>query len=361
MKIRQTATIAGLATGAAIAFAPLATAAPTDLIDFDAINASQISSLNSFFEFGALFSGVPDTAYTADVTTGGFDVLTPAGVAEYAPLLTDPSQADELTPFLYFLYGVNPIEAGISTGASGSYNVLNGALINFADSSNASLFALFNPGEEFTRDIFIGSDPNITAALAADDPASWFFDRGVGNLAGYFGLDLSALQGADASSAAAEAPDFSDVLSSQVASLNGIFNAAAGLAGVSDDVVPGMGDLPFDTIATNDANDIFTSLIFGLNPENIADDGVIGSYHVLNGALTQFADAYNVGLYALFTGGDLVPTESYGDFLFGAETSILDAIGGDATVFSAIGDFLTNGFNDLLGYFDPTALLGAIG
>lgn len=365
MKVRQISTVAGLATGAAIAFAPLASAAPTDLIDFDLINSSQISSLNSFFEFGALISGVPDTAYTSGVETGGFDVLTPAGIADYAPVLTDPSQADELTPFLYFLYGVNPIEAGISTTASGSYSVLNGALINFADSSNASLFTLFNPGEALTDDIFIGSPTNVAAALASDDAAGWFFERGVGNLAGYLGLDLSSLDPTDPSAAAAGDIDFSDVLSSQIATLNSIFDTGAVLTGVPANVITldaGFSTVPeaFLPVAGADVEDLtpFTYFVYGIDPIDAGLSTDPGSYNVFNGALTQFFDAYNVGLYALLSGGDLVPEANYGDFLLGAEGSILDAIGGeDATVFSAISDFLSNGFANLAGYFDIGSLM----
>jgi hypothetical protein len=359
MKVRQISTVAGLATGAAIAFAPLASAAPGDLIDFDALNASQIASLNSLFTLGATFTGVPDTAYSA-ASPGGFLAIDPEDLATYAP--PDPATAGDVTAFEYFLYGVNPIDAGISTG-SGAYNVFNGALIQFADASNASLFQLFNPNEVLPSDIFIGSATNVANALASDDAAVYFYNFAIGDLGGYFQQDLSFLQipVAEVAPAAAGDIDFSDLLSSQVASLNGVFNLAAALAGESADVVQGSGDLPFDTIATADSSEIFNTLIFGLNPASVTDDAVIGSYHVLNGALTQFSDAYNVGLYALLSGGELVPEANYGDFLFGAEASILDAIGGeDATVLSAITDFMTNGFNDLLGYFDPTALLGGM-
>lgn len=355
MKLRKTAVVAGLATGAAIAFAPLASAVPTDLIDFDSINSSEIASLNSLFTLGAQLTGVADTAY-AEAGPGGFLAFTPEGLAEYAPKVTDPTL---VTPIEYYLYGVNPVDAGISSG-SGAYNVFNGAAIQFTDAYNAALYGLFNPNEVAPADIFIGSEANVTAALATDNPAIYFYNFAIGDLGGYFQTDLSDLQipVAEVAPAAAGDIDFSDILSSEVQGLNSFFNLAADFAGVSDSVVPAAGDLPFDTILADDSNDIFNTLIFGFNPDNVTDGALIGSYHVLNGALTQFSDAYNVGLYALLSGGELVPTDNYSDFLFGAEASILDAIGGDATVSTAITDFLSNGLADLAGYFDFGSLAG---
>ena len=358
MRVRKTAAVAGLATGAAIAFAPLASAVPTDLIDFDSINSSEIASLNSLFTLGAQFTGVPDTAYSA-ATPGGFLAIDPEDLAAYAPHLTDPADAGQVTGLEYYLYGLNPIAAGISSD-SGAYNVFNGAAIQFADSYNATLYGLFNPGETAPADIFIGSDTNVAAALATDNPAVYFYNFAIGDLSGYFQQDLSALQipVADALPGAAGDIDFTSILTSEVSGLNSFFNLAADFAGVSGDVVPGSGDLPFDTLPIGDTNDIFNTLIFGFNPDSVTEGTVIGSYHVLNGALTQFSDAYNVGLYALLSGGELVPTDNYSDFLFGAEASILDAIGGDATVSSAITDFLSNGFADIAGYFDFGSLAG---
>ncbi|WP_292990042.1 hypothetical protein [Mycobacterium sp.] len=358
MKVRQISTVAGLATGAAIAFAPLASAAPTDLIDFDAINASQIASLNSIFTLGATFTGVPASAY-AEAGPGGFLALTPAGIETYAPVVTDPA---DVTAFEYFLYGVDPIDAGISSG-SGAYNVFNGALIQFADASNATLYGLFNPGDELPTDIFLGSENNVTAALASDNPAAWFFDRGLGNLSGYFQIDLD---GPDAASAAAGDIDFSDVLSSQISTLNSVFDTGALLSGVPASAITldagGFSTVPeeFLPVAGADVEDLtpFTYFVYGLDPIDAGLSTDPGSYNVFNGALTQFFDAYNVGLYALLSGGDLVPEANYGDFLLGAEGSILDAIGGeDATVFSAISDFLSNGFANLAGYFDIGSLM----
>ena len=108
MKARKVAVVAGFATGAAIAFAPLASAVPTDLIDFDSINNSEIASLNSLFSLGGTLTGVPDSAYTGG-GPGELLGLTSAGLATYAP--PDPATAADVTAFEYYLYGVDPIDA----------------------------------------------------------------------------------------------------------------------------------------------------------------------------------------------------------------------------------------------------------
>jgi hypothetical protein len=91
----------------------------------------------------------------------------------------------------------------------------------------------------------------------------------------------------------------------------------------------------------------FDYLLYGLNPaDNLATDP--GSYNVFNGALTEFADAYNVELYSLANPDALVSSVPLDD-LFGSSTTIAAALG-ESTFSAAIGDFLTNGFNDLLGY-----------
>ncbi|UMB71306.1 hypothetical protein [Mycobacterium paraterrae] len=344
MKVRHVAAIAGIATGAAVAFAPLSDAAPTDLIDFDSINNSEIASLNSLFAFGATLTGVPDTAYTGG-GPGELFALTPAGIAEFAPKVTDPSL---VTPFEYYMYGVDPIDAGISSGTSAA-NVFNGAAINFADSFNATLYGLLNPNEVAPDDVFIGSANNVAAALASDNAAIWFYDRGIDDLSGYFQQDLSFLQLGDvASPGAADPVDLSSVFTAEVEGLNSLFGTAADAAGLSDKVVEGTGVLPWDTIPLGDSTDYFNTLIFGLNPENVIEEGSIGSYHVLNGALTEFANAYNVGLFALLNGGDLIDSAD----IFGTHAEFLE--GG---VVSAISDFVQLGFNDILGYFDPSALI----
>jgi hypothetical protein len=345
MKLRKIAASAGLATGAALAFAPLASAAPTDLIDFESINSSEIASLNSLFTLGAQLTGVPSSAYS-DV--GGFLRIDPEDLATYAPHLTEPSQVGDVTGLEYYLYGVNPIEAGISS-SSGAYNVFNGAAIQFADAYNAELYQLFNPGDTAPASIFIGSDAHVAAALLTDNPAVYFYNFGIGDLGGYFQQDLSFLQipVAEAAPGAADPVDLSSTFTAEIEGLNSLFGLAGDAAGISDKIVEGTGVLPWDTIPTADATDVFNTLVFGLNPDNVTD-GPIGSYDVLNGALTEFANAYNVGLFALLSGGEVIDA---GD-IFGTHA---DFLAGGAT--SAISDFLQLGFNDILGYFDPGSLI----
>jgi hypothetical protein len=348
MKVRKIAAAAGLATGAALAFAPLASAAPTDLIDFESLNSSEMASLNSLFTLGAQLTGVPSSAYS-DV--GGFLRIDPEDLATYAPHLTNPADVGDVTGLEYYLYGVNPIEAGISS-SSGAYNVFNGAAIQFADAYNAQLYELFNPGDTAPASIFIGSDAHIAAALLTDNPAVYFYNFGVGDLGGYFQQDLSFLQipVVEAVPGAASTVDLSSTFTAEIEGMNSLFGLAGDAAGVSDKIVEGTGVLPWDTIPTADTTDLFNTLVFGLNPDNVTD-GPIGSYDVLNGALTEFANAYNVGLFALLSGGDVIDA---GD-IFGTHADFLE--GGVA---SAIGDFLQLGFNDILGYFDPGSLIPAM-
>jgi hypothetical protein len=65
---------------------------------------------------------------------------------------------------------------------------------------------------------------------------------------------------------------------------------------------------------------------------------------VLNGALGEFYNAFNVGDYALINNGALLPAfdviGTHADFLTGG-------------VSTAISDFLQQGFGDLAGYFVP--------
>src|SRR6201999_4330493 len=120
MYMRKIAAAACFATGAAMALAPLASA---DLGDTVASTLdSEIASQNSMLEFAALFTGNTEDI-TVATTPGVYDTIDPSVV----PQITDPADASQLTALEYYLYGVNPIEAGIS-GASGPYNELNGAL-----------------------------------------------------------------------------------------------------------------------------------------------------------------------------------------------------------------------------------------
>jgi hypothetical protein len=67
--------------------------------------------------------------------------------------------------------------------------VFNGALTEFYDAANVELFSLLNPGAAISTiplDDLIGTSSNIAAGLASADPATFFLDFGLGDLAGYF-------------------------------------------------------------------------------------------------------------------------------------------------------------------------------
>ena len=174
MNMRKIAAVGGLAVGAALTLAPLASAdALTDAVD------SEIASLNSLFVTEATLAG------------DGADVVTHAGSFDTIPLSFAP---DTGTPtFLdYELYGLNPIANAASD--PGAYNVFNGALTEFSDATNVELYSLLNPGvavDTIPLTDLIGSSTNIADGLAATDPAEFFFNFGLGDLSGFF--DSSAL------------------------------------------------------------------------------------------------------------------------------------------------------------------------
>ncbi len=338
MDIRKIASAAALATGAAVALAPFAQADP---VEITSTVSSEIASLNSLFEFGATLTGVP----AADITlsAAGFDVVP----------LADAPNSGTATAFDYFLYGVDPINQASSD--PGSYDLFNGALGKFDDAYNVLLYGSLNNGVIDPNDAdFIGSASSIDHAqglASVTDAFDYLYNFGVNDLSSYFGSDLSFLliPTTDAVPGAADAAavDLSSTFTSEITGLNSLFGLDASAAGVSADVIPGSGAFPFDTIAPGDTNDIFNTLVFGLNPDNISTDP--GSYDVFNGALTEFANAYNVGLFSL-----LDPTSTFdpGD-IFGTHA---DFLAGGAT--SAISEFLQLGVSDLAGYFDFGSLAG---
>ena len=92
MDIRKIAVVGSVAAGAALAFAPLASADPvTDLL------SSEIGSENSVFQLDALLAGVPSTDYTL---VGGYDTINAADISTV--------QGTGTTPFDYLIYGVDP-------------------------------------------------------------------------------------------------------------------------------------------------------------------------------------------------------------------------------------------------------------
>lgn len=150
----------------------------------------------------------------------------------------------------------------------------------------------------------------------------------------------------------AAADDLTTTVDSEISTLNTLFTSEADLAGVGGDVTGGTTPGTFETIPLIDAPDSGTPTLldyelYGLNPiANAAGDP--GSYNVLNGALTEFDDAYNVEVYSLLNGGDLISGASAADDLFGSASNITAALATDS-VSGAVGAFFTDGFNDLAG------------
>jgi hypothetical protein len=175
-KIRRIAVVGSFAAGAALLFAPLAVADNlTSTVD------SEIASLNNLFQVETALAGVSSSDIS--LNSQGFDIVPPAD----APVVTDPSA---LTPLDYELYGVNPIQAGI-VGDPGSYELFNGALTEFDDAYNAALYSLLNVSNLIPSSDLFGSADTINAALATGSDAgafTTFFDAGLSDLAGFFGI-----------------------------------------------------------------------------------------------------------------------------------------------------------------------------
>jgi hypothetical protein len=178
MHIRKVAAAAVFATGAALAFAPLASADPTEItttVD------SEISSMNSLFTSEVLLAGDKATDISGGATPGSFETVP----------LADAPQSAPLTTLDYELYGVNPVEAG-PAGDPGSFEVFNGALGKFDDAFNIELYALENGGAlDPNFGDFIGSASSIDTALSmanATDAAEYFFNFGLGDLEGFLGI-----------------------------------------------------------------------------------------------------------------------------------------------------------------------------
>jgi hypothetical protein len=147
--------------------------------------------------------------------------------------------------------------------------------------------------------------------------------------------------------------DITSTIDSEIASLNGIFQGEADLAGVGNDVTTN-GANTFDTIPLADAPNAspfntFDYELYGINPAGTAINDP-NAADVFNGALANFDDAYNVELYALLNNGGILP----GSDLFFATPAeaagFLQGIGVSSPEALAQ-SFLTIGWDDLLGYF----------
>jgi hypothetical protein len=180
MDIRKIALVGGFAAGAALTFAPLASAdslAP--------VISTEIAGENSLFQLEATLAGVPSTDYA--LNSDGLDTILTADVAKDAPLSGTPSILD------YELYGVNPFTAGVS-GDSGAFDVLNGALTKFDDAYNVLLYAAENKDALIPASDLFGN--HISDALAGGTDASafeYFYNFAIGDLSGFLQDNLSAL------------------------------------------------------------------------------------------------------------------------------------------------------------------------
>jgi hypothetical protein len=331
MHMRKIAAAAGFACGAALAFAPLAAAdlgsTVTSTLD------AEIAAQNSNFELDALLAGV------TDVTKGG------VGVYDSVPLADVPQATtyDGVTPLESELYGANPILAGISSH-SGPFNEYNGALTEFYNAYNVGAYAAANNGALDTNATdYLGSQTTDATVLGAQGATvssaeQAFFNLGLGDLKGYDAIFAPA-------QTAVAPTDINPTIGNEIVQLNQLYELDGRLAGadVYGDIAPhgstlyGVG---FDTIAPGDATPTFGSLVDGA----AFPTGDSGSYDVLNGALGEFYNAFNVGDYALINNGALLPAfdviGTHADFLTGG-------------VSTAISDFLQQGFGDLAGYFVP--------
>lgn len=126
MNIRKIAVIGGLAVGAALACAPLATAD-----DLTPIVDSEISSLNSLYEAYASLAGVSADLTTPVDVTGVLDTINPEDIATV--------QDNGTTFFDGLVYG--PFSSVLDLDAApGAQDLFNGALVEFDDAANVLAF-----------------------------------------------------------------------------------------------------------------------------------------------------------------------------------------------------------------------------
>jgi hypothetical protein len=334
MNIRKIAAAATFATGAAMAFAPLAAAVPDPTLVTDTLD-SEIASLNSGFELDALFAGD-----SADITKGGagvFDTFKAGDLVKDAPhLVPGTNDYGQVTPLETELYGANPILAGVSSD-TGPYSAYNGALTEFYNAYNVAVYAAANNGVLDTNQNDYIENSSLNHALTLGSPTAaenYLINFGEGDLKGFDAIFAPA-------STTVAPTDIDPTISNEIVQLNNLFELDGKLAGVYGDIVPNINSIPgnyvgFDTIPVNDLNSSLDSLVFGASSAS----GDPGSYDVLNGALSELFNASNVEIYSLLNGGALLPA--------------VDIIGTHAelgTVAASVSEYLTLAGSDLAGYF----------
>jgi len=331
MNMRKIAAAAAFATGAALAFAPLAAADLGDTVT--STLDSEIASQNSSFELDALLAGD-----SADITKGGtgvYDSIISGDLSTVAPQATTYGA---VTPLESDLYGANPILAGISSD-SGPYNELNGAVTEFDDAYNVYAYAAANGGALDTNvGDYLGSATTIGNAVSGPgatvtSAAEYFYNFGSGDLQGYDAIFAPA-------TTTVAPTDIDSTLANEIVQLNNVFELDGKLAGNFGDIAPHTAvgtNVGFDTIPTADLNASFNDLVTGA----AGPSSDPGSYDVLNGALTEIYNAVNVEDYSLLNSGAILPVAD----LFGTH----DFLGDGVT--AAVGEYLQLGVSDLAGYF----------
>jgi hypothetical protein len=178
MNIRKTALVGGLAVGAALAFAPLASAD-----DLTSVVASEIAGENSLFQLDATLAGVPSSDYSL---VDGFDTIKTTDIAAV--------QGNGTTAFDYLIYGVDPNKAGLATDP-GSYNDLNGAVTKFDDAYNVLLYAAENKDALIPSTDLFGNHIADALGTGATDASAfeYFYNFAIGDLGGLLQENLSAL------------------------------------------------------------------------------------------------------------------------------------------------------------------------
>ncbi len=172
MNARKIAVVGSFVAGAALAFAPLASADDlTTTVD------GEISSLNSLFE-----SEVAVAGDTADLTqaTNVLDTI----------LLADAPDVAPLTTLDYELYGpLADFMPGGLDSAPGAYDVFNGALVEFDDAYNTlASFLIGNDAIIPIGDLLGASDIALDDGTLADPTLfADFFNTGLSDLFGWFG------------------------------------------------------------------------------------------------------------------------------------------------------------------------------
>jgi hypothetical protein len=353
--IRKIAVAAGFAAGAALALAPLASADLGDTVT--STLGSEVASLNGLFQFDALLSGVSSSDY-APSGVGGLDTILLTDVPTDAPTSGTPSILD------YLLYGVKPFAAGVSSD-SGSFSELNGALVQFDNAYNVEVYSAANSGALDTNlnDYLYNGTIQTVLATPGETTTQAFdtlYNHAIGDLSGFFQTDLSSLDitpAPAAADAAAGASGLATTVSSEISSLNTMFESDAALAGLPPaDIVMSTGN--FDTLATGLTDtpqlDAFDTAVFGFDPTSVSTDP--GAYDLLNGALAKFDDALNFGVYALENAGAALPMADFSTDLFGISGTAATDLAGE-TASQAITTLLGDSVSDLLGYFDPSALI----